>query len=174
MCPRAHEHMPMEANNPTKSNDYATPTNPCHVCTTENRSGQVATNRKQIRADRDNPPLSLRALSSSLTSTCKSRCLHPNLRYTRLNLHGGSKFTELLKVIRAMLHWTPVASWSSTFTEPVKPIQRCRDHTPACGIPCQLAFHQHAPQYACHHTENYRIHGIAPCSQGYSRACRAS
>ena len=89
MCPGAHEHMPMEANNPTESNDYATPTNPCHVPTTENRSGQIETSRGQIRADRDNPPLSLGALSSSLTSTCKSRCLHPNLTHTRLNLHGA-------------------------------------------------------------------------------------
>jgi hypothetical protein len=73
----------------------------------------------------------------------------------------GSTFTEPLKVIRVMLHWAPEASWSSTFTEPLKPIWRCRAHTPACGIPWQLAFHQHAPQYACHHTENYSIHGMA-------------
>jgi len=73
----------------------------------------------------------------------------------------GSTFTEPLKVKRAMLHWAPEASWSSTFTEPLKPIRRCRDHTPACGIPCQLAFHQHAPQYACHRTENYSILGMA-------------
>ena len=89
MCPGAHGHMPMEANNPTESNDYATPTNPCHARPTENRSGQNQTSRGQIRADRDNPPLSLGAFSSSVTSTCKKRSLHLNLTYTKLNMHGA-------------------------------------------------------------------------------------
>jgi hypothetical protein len=73
----------------------------------------------------------------------------------------GSTLTEILKAKRAMLHWTPEASWSSTFTEPLKPIQRFRDHSPGCSIPCQLAFHKHASQYACQHTENNSIHGMA-------------
>ena len=120
------EHMPMEANSPTESNEYATSTNPCHAPTTEDRSGQIATSRAQIRTDRDNPPISLGALSSSLTSTCKSRFLHPNITYTRLISAWGSTFTGPLK----MMHWTPEASWSSTSTEPLKAMRARLHWTP--------------------------------------------
>ena len=153
----------MEGSSPTESNDYATPTNPCHVRTTENKLGQIATSRGQIRADRDNPPLSLRALSSSLTSTCKSQCLHPSLTYPRFIPAWGSAFTEPLKMVRVIMHWTPEASWSSTFTEPMKAI-RAMLHWPHS----LHLHHGHGANQDCrmtakprlrHHRQQQRRHG---------------
>ena len=61
-----------------------------------------------------------------------------------------SLFSASLKASGGTPHQSYIRAGRSSWLQSIVTTgstQQNRDHTSACGIPCQSAFHQHAPQY---------------------------
>jgi hypothetical protein len=75
-----------------------------------------------------------------------------------------SLFSVSLKAPASTSHQSYIrggrSSWPQTILT-TGSTQQNRDHTSACGIPCQLALHQHAAKYALPPYRKLQLHGVA-------------